>query len=125
MYAPARSESLRAVYLDDKRTPLDRADFSWIILRTFAEFTHYILRYGLPDFLSFDHDLGELPDGELAPTGFDAAKWLVEYCLDNDLRMPGFAVHSSNPSGGDNIVALLNNLRVFQGQTATGYRTTW
>lgn len=42
-------------------------------------------------------------------TGYECAKWLVEYCLDNDLDLPLCYVHSMNPVGKDNINNLLKN----------------
>lgn len=46
-------------------------------------------------------------------TGMEAAKWLVEYCMDNNLNLnnTGILGHSNNPSGKDNIVTLLNNFK--------------
>ena len=58
-------------------------------------------------------------------TGYDCAKWLVDYCLDNDILMPHFTVHSANPEGAANILHLLNNLQKQQGQQPNGYRTAW
>jgi hypothetical protein len=42
-------------------------------------------------------------------SGYDCAKWLVEYCMDNDLDLPNWIVQSANPVGKDNINGLLNN----------------
>ena len=44
------------LYLDDVRTP--KAD-NWEVVRNYDEFTTYITRHGIPDLISFDHDLGE------------------------------------------------------------------
>ncbi len=36
-------------------------------------------------------------------TGYDCAKWLVDYCADNGLKFPAYAVHSLNPIGSKRI----------------------
>lgn len=92
------------LYLDDLRqTP---SGFARVY--DYDEFVSFILTNGMPDFISFDHDLG------LGKTGFDCAKWLVEYCLDNQVSLPEFFVHSQNPVGKENIEGLLNNFRKSQ-----------
>jgi hypothetical protein len=69
----------------------------------YADFVEYITQNGLPDFISFDHDLGE------DESGYDCAKYLVEYCIEHNLSLPKFSVHSQNPVGKENIERLLNN----------------
>jgi hypothetical protein len=59
---------------------------------------------GLPDEISFDHDLGEN-----TKTGYDCAKWICEYCWTNGLPIPNWNVHSANPVGRDNIIQLMEN----------------
>ena len=51
-------------------------EITWV--KTQPEFEKYIIQNGLPDFISFDNDLG-IGNGE----GYDCAKWLVEYCMDH------------------------------------------
>lgn len=92
---------MKKLYLDDLR-PIPE-DF--IGLRTYTEFIHHITEKGLPDFISFDHDLG------LEESGYDCALWLVDYCLDNKLALPDFYVHSQNPVGKQNIISLLINFK--------------
>lgn len=89
------------LYLDDLR-PIPKG---YIGIRSYAKFVTYITQNGLPDFISFDHDLG------LEESGFDCAKWLVNYCLDHQCQLPQFAVHSQNPVGKENILGLLNNFK--------------
>lgn len=128
-----------ALYLDDMRTPRPNHWFNWLIVRSYKEFCNYIRQQGVPKFISFDHDLadGHVAIGAAAEwkdfdyslttekTGYDCAKWLVEYCIDNDVLMPHFTVHSANPAGAENILCLLNNLQKNQGQTPNGYKTAW
>lgn len=89
------------LYLDDIRPIPD----GHIGVRSYAEFVTYITDSGLSDFISFDHDLG------LEESGYDCAKWLVDYCLDNNFRLPKFDVHSQNPVGKENILSLLQNFK--------------
>jgi hypothetical protein len=54
-------------------------------VRSYNEFVAWIETNGLPDFISFDHDLG-LPKKQTEElNGMSCAKWLVNYCLDNEL----------------------------------------
>ena len=76
-------------------------DFVWV--KSFDEFCNYIIKNGLPEFVSFDHDLGKG-----LPKGLDCAKWLVEYCRKHKINLPKFYVHSANPNGQREINALLN-----------------
>ena len=46
-------------------------------------------------------------------TGFTAAKWLVDYCIDNNKEVPKFNVHSANPVGANNIRSFLNNFILY------------
>lgn len=89
------------LFLDDLR-PIPEG---YIGIRSYKEFVTYITDKGLPDFISFDHDLG------LEESGYDCAKWLVNYCLDYGSRLPQFHVHSQNPVGKINILSLLNNFK--------------
>ena len=133
----------KCLYLDDIRIPqnipLDHEP--WIIVRNYNDFVAYIKENGLPSLISFDHDLAdehynpamyhgaekynEILANFTEKTGFDCAKWLVEYCMDNDIKMCQFTVHSANPAGAENILGLLNNFRKNCGQEPNGYRTFW
>ena len=80
------------------------------IVRTYDDFVNYIEENGLPDFISFDNDLGLDENGEVAPDGYAAAKWLV-YESGLDLRNLDFKVHSANPVAAEQIKGLLNNYK--------------
>lgn len=87
------------LFLDDiRQTPPD-----YERVCSYQEFTRFILENGLPDVISFDHDLGE------GKSGFDCAKFLVDYCLDQNITFISFQVHSQNPVGRQNIESLLSN----------------
>ena len=119
---------MKYLFLDDDRLPKDVTwlliggvgswGADWHIVRSYDEAVEWVTTHGFPDVISFDHDLGlmhyanDYSDGK---TGYDFAKWLVEYDLDTG-TMPttfSFTVHSKNPTGSENIRKLLNNyLRV-------------
>jgi hypothetical protein len=48
---------------------------------------------------------------KLAKSGFDCAKWLVDYCIDNKFQIPEWNIQSANPVGKENINGLLNNAK--------------
>ncbi len=97
----------------------------WDIVRSHGQFVKWVEENGLPDLISFDHDLGDdtnlkgvLPidewfdiDNNIEYTGMNSAKWLVNYCIDNELKLPEFAVHSANPAGYENIKGLLDSFK--------------
>ena len=68
----------------------------------------YIEQNGLPEFISFDNDLGLDENGEVAPDGYAAAKWLV-YESGLDIRKLQYKVHSANPVAAEQIRGLLGN----------------
>lgn len=93
------------MFLDDIRNPPDE---DWVVVRNFDEAIAHIEDNGCPNFISFDHDLGD----QFAKTGYDLAKWLVETDLDCSGFLPedfDFNVHSANPVGAANIRALLRS----------------
>lgn len=124
----------KLVWLDDLRNPfLDYEkkvpqgyEVIWVL--NYREFTEWISKNGLPDLISFDHDLAfehytpehlwtdyqlskEYQDSQnyKEKTGLDCAKWLCEYCEKAKLRLPEWLIHSANPVGADNIRGYLNN----------------
>lgn len=103
--------SLRAMYRLDK----------WNIVRSYEEFVAYIEEFGLPEVISFDHDLSEehyAPESEgwvyVEKTGLDCAKWLCEYCDKNEKELPEWYIHSMNPVGAENIRKQLENYETRQ-----------
>lgn len=112
----------RFLFLDDIRYPNKAYGYThqtifleknWRIVRNYNDFIEWITKNGLPDFISFDHDLADILDcGE--KTGYDCAKWLVDYCLDNNLACPKFYCHSMNPVGRDKINSLLEQFSSYR-----------
>lgn len=110
---------MKYLFLDDERFPrqvtwvrIPVAD--WQIVRSHEEAVAWVRKNGFPDVISFDHDLaqghyhGDFSQGK---TGYDFAKWLVEYDMETN-SMPedfAFTVHSMNPIGAQNIRSLLEN----------------
>lgn len=81
----------------------------WEIVRTFEEFVNIITEQVLPDNISFDHDLGE------EKTGYDCCWWLIDYCIDNDIKLTSECrFHTANPIGKENMKNLINNMKKFQ-----------
>lgn len=103
---------MKKLFLDDIRSIEMVYDKSmepeFDIVRTYDDFVKYINKNGLPDFISFDNDLGLDKNGEVAPDGYAAAKWLV-YESGLDLINLKFNVHSANPVAAKQIEGLLTN----------------
>src|SRR5688572_18750344 len=101
---------MKKLFLDDIRTVdmiYDKSvESEFDVVRNYSDFVHYIQNMGLPDFISFDNDLGLDKTGEIAPDGYAAAKWLV-YESGIDLRNLKFKVHSANPVASSQIEGLL------------------
>lgn len=99
------------LFLDDERYPIGN---DWTIARNYNDAVWYVTNYGLPYHISFDHDLAYDHYVIGKPheyTGYDFAKWLVNYIMDNDLTLPegfSFFVHSQNPIGAKNIQSLMD-----------------
>lgn len=97
------------MFLDDTRNPYSD-DFD-VIINDYNDAVKHVLKYGVPSFISFDHDLGSI-DGVICKTGYDFAKWLVNADLDGIVTIPStfrFHVHSANPVGAANIQNYLDN----------------
>lgn len=120
------------LFLDDERFPYDVTwlrlpVYPWIIVRNFDEFKQIIEKNGIPNFISFDHDLADFhyeamlrevngeTDVDYGPekTGYDCAKWLAQYCMDTQQPIPNYTVHSLNPIGRANIQNYLENSKRF------------
>lgn len=107
------------LFLDDIREPSDITylsgpkDAQFVVCRTMDEAVAAILEKGMPNFISFDHDLADEHYNETSreKTGYEFAKWLVNADAKGTIDIPyGFQyyVHSNNPVGKANICALLD-----------------
>jgi hypothetical protein len=125
---------MRKLFLDDIRQPKDAChlvkdyariyfDDGWDVVKNYTEFVNWIKSNGVPDIISFDHDLADVhydidfndwndmtaDQLGVEETGLDCAKWLVDWCLDNGFKLPQYLVHSANPAGRKNIQVYLDN----------------
>lgn len=104
------------LYLDDIRHP---ADTNYVVARTVEQAQQLIEQYGMPEHISFDHDLGVDEMGNIIPSGYDFAKWLVEMDMNGEITLPTnftFEVHSQNPVGAENIRAYLSSYLFQRGE---------
>jgi len=117
-------------YYKTKGMPSNRAIYTqeeWYIVRSYKEFVDKITKEFIdgkfPAIVSFDHDLADIHYDPATwtesfvyheETGKDAAKWLVQFCIDNDIDLPECWVHSMNPIGGEGIMKTLNDWNVYQ-----------
>jgi hypothetical protein len=121
------------LFLDDVRVPYDvfrmtilpiyENDSDWVIVKSFGEFVDILIAKGIPDVISFDHDLSydhyleENQSGDIEydslgeKTGYDAAKMLVHVCQEQNKELPMYYVHSANPVGAENIKRYLENAK--------------
>lgn len=115
------------LFLDDMRMPEDVKwvpipDAQWNIVRNFDQFVEFINAHGAPTYVAFDHDLADEhygvqqehaadADYGTEKTGYDCAKWLVEYCHNQGCKFPEFVVHSMNPVGSARIKNYIEDAR--------------
>ena len=102
------------MFLDDIRVPKNDYD---VIVRSFEEAINFVKENGIPNFISFDHDLGCDEIGNILKSGYDFAKWLVDMDIENIYKFPDnftFDIHSANPIGKNNIKSILNNYLLFK-----------
>ena len=93
---------MKKLFIDDERFPVTN-DF--VIVRNSADAIAYVEKFGCPNFISFDHDLG----GD--DTAMVFVKWLIEKDLDDNVIPSdfGYYIHSQNPIGRQNIDGLLRS----------------
>ena len=115
------------LFLDDVRVP---TDVTWAaipenqhysVVRNYEQFISLILARGVPKYVCYDHDLADchyvdgLKGGKInynkyvEKTGYDCAKWLVDYCVRQNIKHPPYVVHSLNPVGKKNIESYIEN----------------
>ena len=109
------------LFLDDLREPnlFLKDTRTWVVVCTYNQFVDIITKQGLPGFISFDHDLASEHYNDQSAdyskfkeqTGYDCAKWLVEYCMKTNQPLPEYQVHSMNPIGKLNIQSLLESYK--------------
>lgn len=104
-----------SLFLDDLRIPnmvtwVELPKIDWFIVRSYEDFIFIINKRGVPEIVSFDHDLSIVDhDKHEEKTGFHCAKWLVEHCLNNNIRFPEYYIHSKNIIGAENIKSYITS----------------
>ena len=129
------------LFLDDVRMPKAAfkymqlpiyLEIEWSIVRNYHAFTTIIEGKGIPEIISFDHDLadehynpsivGDEPYERIydmfdEKTGYHCAKWLIDYCIDNNEKVPSqIFIHSMNPAGSMNIKSLFDTYSKLYGE---------
>lgn len=110
------------VWIDDIRDPQDKKWQDWIKsncplkdpddiywVKSYKEFCDWVDKYGRPTCISFDHDLGMKGDNE--KTGYDCAKYMVDWCMDNRVKFPLYSSQSDNGPGRKNIQSYIENFK--------------
>ena len=109
------------LWLDDVRNPHEddwlvfspiEQPYNVVWIKKYYDFVYWITENGLPDAICFDHDLSDIHIKKSTykeKTGMDCAKWLVDYCIDNNKKLPLYNIQSANPVGKENINSLLTN----------------
>lgn len=127
------------LFLDDVRMPKDAWLYpqlitlieesgidDWVVVRNYEEFETMIRNAGIPNVVSFDHDLhiehmkhyfnvvekiGIVEYGNLKyKTGLSCAQYLIDACRESKVPLPKCYVHSANEVGRNNIKKLLRIL---------------
>jgi len=117
------------LFLDDERLPrhvywIELPLVEWTIVRTYNEFVNAVLNNNI-NIVSFDHDLcmehyqeyhrANDTDKNInynnikEKTGYHAAIFMAEYCIENKLKLPEYYIHSMNYMGKQNILSVLTS----------------
>lgn len=121
------------IFLDDIREPnyvnLYKNDpnynkLEWIVVRSHKEFIECVKEKGMPTLVSFDHDLADVHYQVTVDdirngfdirtdfdekTGYDSLKWLCNFALDNNIKLPEIKFHTANYIGFKNMTTYYNN----------------
>jgi hypothetical protein len=125
------------IYLDDDRHNYDSYTYTkdtrylqlkWFIVRNYNDFVKAVENIGLDNIgvISLDHDLADehYKRQDQQPwstersidyfaykekTGYECAKWLCDYSLEVDEKLPEILVHSMNSVGAENIRQYIKN----------------
>jgi hypothetical protein len=126
------------LFLDDIREAADAYEYmhhrigdeslkyqnlEWQVVRNYDQFVKWINDNGMPDLVSFDHDLADehyeivcacgssedFPEEFEEETGHDCVLYLIEYAKDHPAeKFPEVMVHSMNPYGSERIHDTIN-----------------
>ena len=105
------------IWLDDFRVPNIPQDETIAWVKDYASFVERVVAFGkdISDcIVHFDHDLGGEKDG------YDCAKFLINWCIDNEYPAPDYDIQSANPIGRENIDSLFKSYwKVFNKKSRT------
>ena len=93
---------MKKLFIDDLRMP---ASADWTIVRSSQEAIDWLTKNGMPDMISFDHDLGG------NDTAITIINWIIDGLLDGRLSLQDdftYTVHSANPVGKENIIGKMD-----------------
>lgn len=124
------------LFLDDGRQPkdvkwIDLPPYNWVVVKNYKEFVQTVKSKGIPETVSFDHDLCDEHYAEYTAahdpfligerriryeifqekTGFDCAKFLTELCVEQKVPIPLYYIHTLNPIGRQNIYSIMESAR--------------
>lgn len=126
------------VFVDGERLPVAQIPGydRWVLCRNFEEWVTYLSYNGVPDLVSFTHDLAdehfqdqakyELQGIEaiqyndfVQPTGLQCAQYLCAFCEQNGLPIQAVGVHCpERPMGAHNIRTAVNTYKTSKGLPA-------
>lgn len=94
------------LFLDDERYPPAARiwECNWKIARNVDDAMWFIKTYGVPRYMTLDHDLGYKK-----LSGMDFVKMFCDYVMDQEIQLADFEwyVHSQNPVGAENMKTYL------------------
>src|ERR1035441_10629778 len=124
------------LFLDDTRHPKDvkwlsLPPYAWVEVKSYSEFVKTVMEKGIPETISFDHDLADEHYSEYSAahdenspsfgkiryenltekTGMDCAKWLAELCVERNVPLSRYYIPTLNPIGRQNIFSILESAR--------------
>jgi len=109
------------LFIDDERFPefINQKSEDFIIIRNYNDTIKFLKSLEtIPEFISFDHDLGLDNNWKIWKTGMDIVKWIVEHDIKNNWKYITnnfqFSVHSQNPVWWKNISDYLNSYLKFK-----------
>lgn len=124
------------IFLDDLRFPnmshnnrkglgINFSDENdWVIVRDYSEFCKLINNnFSNIELISFDHDLACFDHDGNEMTGQDCVYYLIQHCLENNLKFPDWYIHSDNSVGRENMIkTILNFLNKIENKDISCFR---
>jgi hypothetical protein len=101
------------LFLDDERIPYyvdPNRQHAWRIAPNLTVAKYMVQTFGMPYFISFDHDLGSNEDAMMF------LRWLAyEFFDEKKHTIPNYQIHSANPEGCKNIDSFMKSWKKSQG----------